>query len=488
MRSNLRSGVFLSVAFAVLLFCASFFSVNGYCAGSSGNALIITDVHFNPYYDTSLFSSLKSNAASAWEGIFEGSSVSAVSAYSSEANYPLLKAALDSAAQQVPNPKFIIFPGDILGHGFNSYFYSLHGSTDETALKSFILKTVTFFALEVQKRFPNAPVFFTLGNNDAYLGDYLLAAGGAYLNDTAEPLYTAFLENRATCTDYTSTYKAGGYFRADLGSMIVLSLNSVLFSSHRPTPTAGDAAWTQLSWFAAQLALARAQGLPVVVVTHVPPGIDIYSTARYYLGSDGKLSDVSLMWHSEYNERFLSIVEEYADVITMVYAGHTHMDEFRIMEGTNNVQIPVWVTPSVSPIFHNNPGYRVLETRSDGASLENYQVFTMSLQATSKAFAQLYDFQQQYRLSAPDATGLPKLNTQLYRIESSKDAYISHYYGDVSDYEVITDAKWPVYYCGITSMRKDAMLDCVNNYVPAASALQFERDMTSVRRSWLQEQ
>ena len=313
MRISWRKGLFLPVSVAVLLIFVSFFATDSYCAsGSTSKALIITDVHFNPFYDSSKFSQLVAASADAWAGIFETSTITAMSAYGKECNYPLLKAALDSAALKVPDPKYIIFPGDILGHGFNSAFYYYYGSQDQTALKSFILKTVTFFADEVYKRFPNTPVFFTLGNNDAYLGDYNLDPGGDYLKDTADILYTKFLKDRASSSNYTATYEAGGYFRADFGSMIVLSLNSVLFSYRRPSPTSGDAAWVQLEWFAEQLAQARSAGVPVVVVTHVPPGIDIYTTANSYLDAAGKLSYAQLMWHGVYNERFLAIVVEYA--------------------------------------------------------------------------------------------------------------------------------------------------------------------------------
>jgi len=470
MRFTWRKWVFLSVSFAALVVFSTFFAIDCSCASNNtGHALALSDIHFNPFYDSSLFQELVNAESDAWAEIFASSSISAVSGYGNETNFPLLDAALDSAAMQVPDPAFILFPGDILAHGFNQAFFALYGSEDQAALQSFILKTVTFFANQLHARFPEAPVFFTLGNNDAYLGDYDLAPGGDYLNQTAQPLYAAFLQNRATCADYDSTYKTGGYFSADFSDMVVLSLNSVLFSHRRPAPVAGNAAWTQLDWFAAQLASARTKGARVIVVTHVPPGIDIFVTAHSHLDEDGKLTDAQLMWHKEYKDRFLTIVEEYADVISMVYTGHTHMDEFRFMDGAGGVTVPLVVTPAISPLFQNNPGYKVLETSSDGAIIENYQAITLPLQETPGAFAVSYDFQKQYVISAPDGTGLPLLYSRLRKSAPSKRTYVSHYYGDVSGSSAITDVNWPVYYCGIANMRKDSMLDCVNEYAPSAS-------------------
>ncbi len=465
MRISLRNGLFLSVSFAVLLVFTLFPFTDCYCASDdASHALIVTDIHYNPFYDSSIFQELVNAESDEWATIFASSSITSMPAYGTETNFPLLDAALDSAAFEVPDPAFVIYTGDFLGHGFNKAFYALYGSEDETALQSFILKTMTFLADELRERFPEVPIFFTLGNNDAYLGDYNLDPGGTFLDETAQPLYEAFLEDRATCEDYSSTYKAGGYYRVDFGDIVVLSLNSVLFSYRRPDPVSGNAAWKQLDWFSKQLAKARKKGLRVVVVTHVPPGIDIYTTARSYLDENGQLSNAQLMWHEAYNEKFLKIVSKYGDVISVIHAGHSHMDEFRLVEGANGVEVPVEVTPSISPVFGNNPGYRVIELQTDGASIENYQAFTLPLQETSGAFAESYDFQEQYGLSAPDGTGLPELYTQLHKNASSKATYIAHYYGDVASGNGITDLNWPVYYCGIDNMRKDSMMDCVNKY------------------------
>lgn len=465
MRINWLKCLFLSVFLTAFWVFAPFLAADCHCA-SSGDALILTDVHFDPFYDSSLFQDLLHTESGGWADVFMSSSITDMPGYGSETNYPLLDAVLDSALLQVPDPAFVVFTGDILRHGFSETFFAAYGSEDQSALERFILKTVTFFAGQIQEHFPEAPVFFTPGNNDAYVGNYALAPGGAYLDQTAQPLYEAFLQNRATCADYDNTYKAGGYFRADVSNMVVLSLNSVLFSHRRPAPLAGNAAWAQLDWFAAQLADARAKGLAVAVVTHIPPGVDIFATSRAYLDDDGRLSDAQLMWHREYNDRFLSIVDEYVDTISMIYAGHTHMDEFRFMDGAGGGKVPVEVTPSISPLFGNNPGYRVIETSADGAELTDYQAFTMSLQETPQAFAAAYDFQQEYAVSAPDGTGLPQLHTLIHQSASSKDFYIAKYYGGSSGSSAITDTNWPVYYCGIANMRRDSMVACVNEYVP----------------------
>ena len=162
------------------------------------------------------------------------------------------------------------------------------------------------------------------------------------------------------------------------------------------------------------------------------------------------------------------------------------MDEFRLMQGAGSVKVPVVVTSSVSPLFSNNPGYKVLQTQTNGSGIEDYQAITMSLQATSKAFEQSYDFQDQYDVTMPDGTGLSTLNSRLCRYEAPRTEYIAHYYGDVSGSDAITDLNWPVYYCGITSMREASMISCVNEYVSVVPVLQLGPAAMSVSRSWRQ--
>jgi len=86
---------------------------------SSNNfpAVVFSDVHFNPFYDPTLFQALVNADVGEWEGIFQTSSKKTPSAWGSDTNYPSLVLALSSIRQNLGTSPLIIYTGDILGHG-----------------------------------------------------------------------------------------------------------------------------------------------------------------------------------------------------------------------------------------------------------------------------------------------------------------------------------------------------------------------------------
>ena len=110
--------------------------------------VIISDVHFTPFYDTTIFNDLVNSPVEEWADIFQRSSVTELSSWGQETNYPLLRRALDAASRSIGEGQAVIFPGDILAHNFPETFFELYGEEDREALRSFVYKTVVFFATQ----------------------------------------------------------------------------------------------------------------------------------------------------------------------------------------------------------------------------------------------------------------------------------------------------------------------------------------------------
>jgi hypothetical protein len=60
------------------------------------SVVVFSDVHFNPFYDSTLFSKLVAADADQWAGIFQTSKITAPSEWGADTNYPLLALALSS--------------------------------------------------------------------------------------------------------------------------------------------------------------------------------------------------------------------------------------------------------------------------------------------------------------------------------------------------------------------------------------------------------
>jgi hypothetical protein len=468
-----RKSIIPRLLLPVILLCLTplLLGADGGCESSKdsfSDFVIISDVHFNPFDDPSLFNRLVAEPASNWDAIFKTSAVTALPGYGSESNYTLLSRALDSAAAKAKSPVMVIFPGDILGHGFDTAFYNLYGSVAPAALKPFIYKTVSFFVLQIKSRFPDIPVLFTLGNNDAYAGDYALVAGGDFLSETAPLFMDQWLDGKVTPAEFTSTYKAGGYFTMESGlsSLRLVSLNSVLFSTHRPAPVPGDAAFVQMDWFEDQLDAAKAAGQKVYVLTHVPMGADIFQTVRTFMDGTGRISAVRLMWHDDYHDRFLQIMENHKDMNVVFFSGHTHMDEFRLLYDAGRVSNPdpIFGQPAVSPIFGNNPGYRLIHVSAPTWDLQNYTTYYLPLDSAND-FSLEYRFNTRYGLNSLDSSAMENLADNLVSGGTAKVDYTDFYYMR-SARSIINDTNGPAYRCSTKYVRPADYRICVNSAAP----------------------
>ena len=68
-------------------------------------------------------------------------------------------------------------------------------------------------------------------------------------------------------------------------------------------------------------------------------------------------------WVPEYGDRFLGLLNKYQHRVSLISGGHIHHLEMRsqIAPEYPDINIPMIIGQSVSPIYFNNPGYTVLE-------------------------------------------------------------------------------------------------------------------------------
>ena len=432
--------------------------------------VIISDVHFTPFYDTTIFNELVNSPVEEWADIFESSTVTDLSSWGQETNYPLLKRALAAASLNVGEGQAVIFPGDILAHHFPENFFKLYGEEDYDALRSFVYKTVVFFATQVRERMGSVPVMFTLGNNDSYAGDYQLVPGGAFLADTAEAFYNTFLLGWADREDYFSTYPAGGYFVAEPpgAKVLFVCVNSILFSNHRTegcTDAPDNVPTAQLDWLEQVLQKALTDKKKVFMVSHIPTGMSVYSTVKNYMDASGKISDAQVFWTESCQTRFLEICRKYEFVIEIIFSGHTHMDEYRLMLDRDGEPYKATIgTPAVSPQFGNNPAFKVITLRGEDWKPLDYRSINCDLALSSPDFSTYYVFSEAYSMKMPLEESLIDLYPKMIIDDDDRQHYARSYYSGHDDANIIDEINWPAYWCGVGKMDQGDYIECVNNY------------------------
>jgi hypothetical protein len=457
----------LSVSICLTCGCSG-----GTTTNSSFPVVVFSDVHFNPFYDETLFPALVSADASGWASIFKTSSIIAPSAWGSDTNYPLLVLTLSSIKQNLGASPLIIYTGDILGHNFLKTFFKLYDPSnannptpaDVSAMKAFTDKTVAFFMQQVRSSVGNIPVMFAVGNADSYTG---LGPDSSFLSDTAELYYTQFVNGTVDHQTFLNTFTSGGYYSAEPAgtNLMVIGLNTFEFS-----PFFGDinasAVAAQLAWFDTTLASAQARGKKIWLLMHVPPGADKYATAQS-ADANGHIASAKMMWVQDYQTTFLQILSKYPGLITHTFAAHTHMDEYRIMSPGNMA----YTTPGIAPYFGNNPAFKVFTFSSDNLKANDYTSLNYDLGTMPAQFNSYYTFSTAYSMQGFLNDSLTQLYPQLAKNSTKQASYRGSYFSGHSysnptgnEFNQITNTTWPVYLCGIRNMEQQELIDCVNAY------------------------
>ncbi|MGB2635875.1 MAG: hypothetical protein WAM58_18240 [Candidatus Acidiferrum sp.] len=437
---------------------------------TSFQVVVFSDLHFNPFYDTSLFPALQSADPSQWAAIFQGSAITTPSAWDNDTNYPLLVLALSGIKQNLGSSPLILYTGDLIGHNFSQTFYQLNGNalppdpTAVAAMQAFTDKTVAFVAAQIRANIGNIPALFAVGNIDSYTGE---GPDSVFLSNNAETFYTQFLGGTADQTTFLSTFKAGGYYSAaPLGTkLLVIGLNTNPFSplvQGNIPPNNNDAPVdAELTWLDSTLASAKASGQHVWLLMHVPPGAVTVTTASN-ADSNGHITvaTASMMWEQNYQESFLTILSKYPGLITLTLAAHTHMDEFRIL----SQDIVLEEAPAISPVFGNDPAFKIFTITNDTLSPIDYRSLNYDLATLPPQFSSFYTFSSAYAMQGPLNAALQRLYPFILTSYPRQALFTGLYLSGHNYANPITSTTWPIFACGIGQMDQTDFVKCVNSF------------------------
>ncbi len=444
------------------------------------NFLSISDIHFNPFYDPSLTADLEKTDAAAWDTVFAKSKIDGYGYYGwkgafYDTGYKLFKSALAEMKSANSNPDFITINGDFLAHSFESNFQTFAHTMDTAALHNFVIKTLDYIVNSIAESFPNTTLFPTLGNNDSFCGDYEVQTPGSFLTRSA-PIWQKHLSGLIDPTAFNTTYKKGGYYIAESPvnkKHKVISLNTVMlsqkymknqnFCGQVPDPAANKAsAEAQFTWLKNQLAKAKQNQEKVWLMYHIPPGLNAFSS---YVSTDTAncYTDPYYYYQEAYNERFLALVDSFQTTIAAQLGGHTHMDNFIVINGDKNPNSFVHISPAISPVYYNNPGFLEYTYDTQAAMLKDYTVHGFENIETAKTpnWVDEYTFSSTYGQSELTPQSLKVVYESFKTNASAKQHYIDYYVVEDTVNSSIDDANWPNYYCAFGNQTAAEYKACV---------------------------
>lgn len=323
-----------------------------------------SDIHFDPFAgckpaltSCELLNKLRIVNYQQWDDILEQYSPKTIAGTSQDTNYALLKVTLREL-QQINNAnqlKFGIIPGDFLAHDFRLKYVLYSKDWSSTDFHNFEKKTLQFLGYKIQRILPNIDLYPAVGNNDSYTGDYNVVPNGTFLHDTATT-WSAFIPNYANRMSFLQNFPEAGYYSVTLPNnkfQRLIVLNTVLFSVKAKGSNISTAADQELVWLQQQLVSAANLKQHVILVSHIPIGIDMYATWQSHF------SNMVEFWQQHYSQLFQSEIKDFSNQITAIFSAHIHIDSFRFVSLRKIANVPIFFTPSISPIFGNAPAFKV---------------------------------------------------------------------------------------------------------------------------------
>ena len=351
---------------------------------AAAEMLMLSDLHFNPTANRTLVDRLALAEPEQWAAIL-AADTGRLSGYGEDSNWKLLASALDAAAA-TPKPDLVLVTGDFLVHDFRRKFDAAATDHSDAAFRAFALKTMRFLALQLAARFPHTPILPALGNNDAGCGDYALQPGGAFLADTTTTIARMIGPSAGRSID--RSWRALGNY--EIANPIVPNgriaiVNTNFFSPHYKNSCGsaadGNPAAATFTWLRRVLGEAEAAHRKVWLAYHIPPGADAFATIP-----DTCPITPARMFAPAYAREFHRLMLRFRNTVSASFAGHVHMDGFRLLREDGKAFGFVMMNPAISPIFGQNPAFR-RATITTGGAIADQSVYYLANLSDAQAGA-----------------------------------------------------------------------------------------------------
>jgi sphingomyelin phosphodiesterase acid-like 3 len=181
-------------------------------------------------------------------------------------------------------------------------------------------------------------------------------------------------------------------------------------------------------------------------------------------------SAVVPMWVPEWTAKFDALLEKYHDTVIVSLAGHTHTDDFRVINSESTNPSFILINPAISPVYNQNPGFRTVTFARDGSLTDASVYYLTNLAFASSTTAGEWDheytFSQEWKLPKIDAAGLASLYNKIRMDESARGDWLKFYNVSSSAAYLPADTV-PGLYCAIEELDPESYTRC---YCPAPAS------------------
>lgn len=301
--------------------------------------------------------------------------------YDCDTPWIMLNQTIYSMKQLAPDVDFILWTGDSVMHTRRDEALTLNKTVNIG-----MLRDITNL---IKEAFPEVPLIPTVGNHDFFRDSQTSTA-------MLESMSKVFFNETEL---HTATFKKGGYFSANVSPRLrLLNLNTIYYyiRNENVNPTTNVDPAGQFDWLEKQLQLSKKGNKKVFITGHISPGF----------------SPFGLMWfYSQYNQRFIYLVQQYADVINAMFFGHEHKSFFKIITTNGKGSVPVFIAPSVTPwtyTYNHNPAMWLVNYDREFVTLVNIEQYYVDLLQANR----LQNLKYKLGYSIPSAYKMKNLTSE----------------------------------------------------------------------------
>jgi hypothetical protein len=123
------------------------------------------------------------------------------------------------------------------------------------------------------------------------------------------------------------------------------------------------------------------------------------------------------MWAPQWTSQFDGLLAEYSSTVLAGFAAHIHSDDFRLIGPAGASRKFVLLNPAISPVYGQNPGFRVVSYRNDGTVTDQTTYYLSNLTCADCApdgnWIEEYMFTSWWNVDNLDAASLSKVYDQV---------------------------------------------------------------------------
>ena len=277
--------------------------------------------------------------------------------------YKMVDVAMQKMAADHPDIRFLLAPGDLIGHDIPIDLKDDEGITDKESDQRYaqLMETHRKVASMFEDHFADIPVLPAFGNNDtkyhyqpAYgnirpMFNYLMYKNWFEGHDANKKLDNLM--------DIKETMHEGGWYRANLvpDKLTLLVFNSLHLNAKQEKGTRNEFWITrELEWLEEQLSNANPTE-KFLLEMH------IYETADWWYAAFPNWKE------DNHQTKFLALMKKYHDKILFEVTGHDHMAGLRVhqLDDSDEYYLNKVIFPGLTASSNTNPGFGTFEYDSE---------------------------------------------------------------------------------------------------------------------------